>query len=277
MINDIGFATWTLGDTPLADSLPKLVKMGYRGIELIGDSVRMPAEDVRTLTSEYAVSVMSVIAMNEIDLAHPLHSMRQESVEMVRGLIEYCVEVDCRKLVLREKPGRMRPIVGRLKEWNLLQQSLRAVTHSAASVGVQVVFLPVNRYEGFLVNTAQDALSLLGRPEPQGAMVALNSYYMNLEEQGFRSTFEDVGHRLGLFYAAESNRRALGDGRIDWLEVCLSLQAIKYEGDILVECQALGSDPLLPVGRSPYWIEEVFSFAEQSIQHLRVALAACRQ
>lgn len=277
MINDIGFATWTLGDTPLADSLPQLVKMGYTGVELIGDSARRSASDVRALTDEYGISVFSVIAMNEIDLAHPLHSMRMESIEMARALIDYCAELACHRLVLREKPGRMRPIVGRLKEWSMLQQSLRALVHSAAAVGVQILFMPVNRYEGFLVNTAQDALALLGRPEALGASVALSSYHMNLEERGIRSTFEEVGNRLGLFYAAESNRRSLGEGHIDWMEVCMSLQAIEYQGPIVIECQAMGADPLLPVGRSPNWVDEVLEFAEQSIQNMRVALAACRQ
>lgn len=265
-----------MGDVPLMDYLPRLEKMGYSGIELIGDSARVPAANVLTGVDEYGLSIMSVVAVNEIDLAHPLPSMRQDSIEMVRELLDYCLEISCRRLVLREKPGRMRPIVGRLKEWSLLQQSLRAVMHSASHAGVQILFLPVNRYEGFLVNTAQDALSLLERIDPLDANVALNSYYMNIEESGFRSTIENVGSRLGLFYAAESNRRALGEGRIDWLEVCLALDAIDYKDDIIVECQAVGSDPMLPVGRSPEWPAEVLAFAEQSIAHLRVALAACR-
>lgn len=276
MTNNIGFATWTMGDIPFMDYLPRLEQMGYTGIELIGDSARAPAANILAVVDEYGLSVMSVVAVNEIDLAHPLPSMRQESIEMVRDLLNYCIEIGCRKLVLREKPGRMRPIVGRVKEWSLLQQSLRAVMYSASHAGVQVLFLPVNRYEGFLVNTAQDALKLLERIDPMDANVALNSYYMNLEESGFRSTFENVGSRLGLFYASESNRRALGEGRIDWLEVCLALDAIGYRDDIIIECQAVGADPMLPVGRSPDWPLEVLAFAEQSIAHLRVALAACR-
>lgn len=275
--NGIGFATWTMGDTPLMDYLPKLAEMGYTGIEVVGDSARQPAAEVSALVEDQGLSVMSVIAMNEIDLAHPLPSMRQDSIEMVRELLDYCIDLDCPRLVLREKPGRMRPIVGRVKEWSLLQQSLRAVVHSAAHLSLEVVFLPVNRYEGYLVNTAQDALNLLGRMEPFHADVALNSYHMNVEENGFRSTLENVGNRLGLFYAAESHRRALGEGRIDWLEVCLALDAVGYDGDILIECQAVGADPLLPVGRTPNWSNEVLAWAEQSIQHLRVALAACRR
>jgi D-psicose/D-tagatose/L-ribulose 3-epimerase len=166
----------------------------------------------------------------------------------------------------------MRPIVGRTKEWSLLQYSLRTVMHSASHTGIDLSFLPVNRYEGFLVNTAQDALNLV---ESLQVDIALNSYHMNIEESGLRSALENVGERLGIFYAAESHRRSLGDGRIDWLDLCLALNAINFRGDIIVECQAAGADPLVPVGRSPYWPDEVLAWAADSIDHLRVALAAC--
>jgi D-psicose/D-tagatose/L-ribulose 3-epimerase len=271
--NRIGFATWTMGDTPLADYLPKLEKMGFAGIEIVGDSARLPAAEVRSHTEEHGLAVMSVIGMDDIDLAHPLHSMRQESIEKVRDLLEYCSELHCPRLVLREKTGRMRPIVGRTKEWSLLQYSLRVLMHSASHMGVELAFLPVNRYEGFLVNTAQDALNLVDSLQVD---IALNSYHMNLEENGLRSTLENVGRRLGIFYAAESHRRSLGDGRIDWLELCLALDAVEYSGDIIVECQAAGADPMLPVGRAPDWPDEVLNWAEDSISYLRVALAASR-
>ncbi len=264
-----------MGDTPLGDYLPRLVDMGYTGIEVVGDFARRPAGEVRALVADHGLEVISTLALNEIDLAHPLPSMRQDSIERVRQLLDYCIDLDCARLVLREKPGRMRPIVGRVKEWSLLQQSLRGLFYSAALAGVELAWLPVNRYEGFLVNTAQDALLLLGKVDTHRADVALSSYHMNIEEHGFRSTLENVGRRLGLFYVAESNRRSLGEGRIDWFEVCLALNAIGYEGDLLVECQAVGADPLLPVGRSPDWAQEVLAWAADSIRNLRVALQSC--
>lgn len=261
-----------MGDTPLIDYLPRLVEMGYTGIEIVGDAARLPAGEARALVEDHGVSVMSVLALSEIDLAHPLPSIRQEGIERVRQLLDYCIDLNCERLVLREKPGRMRPIVGRSKEWNLLQQSLRTILYSAALGGVEIDWLPVNRYEGYLVNTAQDALILLDKLGVHRAGVALNSYHMNMEEVEFRATLENVGGRLGVFYAAESNRRTLGEGRIDWMEVCLALQAIGYTEDIIVECQAVGADPLLPVGRSPDWPHEVLDCAKASIRNLRKAL-----
>jgi D-psicose/D-tagatose/L-ribulose 3-epimerase len=277
MATKIGFATWTLGDVSAFDYLPRLADMGYDGVEVVGDFQGLPLDDLRAALDESELSVFSVLAPPQLDLAHPLPSMRQESIDYLRDLIDFCIDVGSPRLVVREQPGRLRPIVGRTKEWGLLQQSLRTLGYGAAHAGIQVCLLPINRYEGFLVSHAQDALSLLEKVNSAQVKIALNSYHMNIEEEGFRSTFDNVSGQLGLFYAAENHRRALGQGRMDWLEICLTLGAIGYEGPILIECQAQGSDPLLPVGRAPDWDEEVLRYAEASLEHMRMVQAACER
>jgi D-psicose/D-tagatose/L-ribulose 3-epimerase len=178
----IGFATWSLGDLSLTEYLPDLVDAGYDGVEIVGDLTRQPADDLRDVVEDHGLSVLSVIPTNEIDLAHPLRSLRQESVDAVRGLIDYSVAVGARRLVLREKPGRMRPIVGRQKEWTVLQQSLRSLVGHAAGMNVHLALLPVNRYEGFLVNTVRDANALLQTISDPGLdlELALSTYHMHL-------------------------------------------------------------------------------------------------
>lgn len=277
MANKIGFAAWTLGDVSPFDYLPRLADMGYDGVEVVGDFQGIPVDDLRAALDESELSVFSVLTPPQIDLAHPLPSMRQESVDYVRDLIDFCMDVGSPRLVVREQPGRVRPIVGRIKESGLLQQSLRTIGYGAAHAGVQICLMPINRYEGFLVNSAQDALSLLEKVNSTQVRIALNSYHMNMEEDGFRSAFDNVSGQLGLFYAAENHRRVLGQGRLDWMEIGLTLGAIGYEAPILIECQAEGSDPLLPVGRAPDWDEEVMRYAEASLEHMRMVQAACQE
>lgn len=274
MAIEIGFATWTMGDAPLYDYLPTLADMGYDGIELATNSSLFTVEEVRPALEESRLAVYAVTAPLDLDLAHPLPSLRHRSIDEARRTIEYTVSLGCHRLVLREKAGRMRPIVGRAKEWALLQDSLRTLTQSAAQWGVDLCLLAVNRYEGFLVNTAEDAMKTIGQVGASHIMVALNTYHMHMEEDDLRAAIEHTENHLGLFYAAENHRRALGAGQIDWVDVCQTLNRMGYQGPMIVECQATGADPFLPVGRSPEWQAEVLNWAEASIQHLRVALAA---
>ncbi len=262
-----------MGDAPLEEYLPALMDMGYNGIEVVMDPRLFPAGPTRAIVAANGLDVLSVAAPGDLDLAHPLPSLRHRSIEEARRVIEYAVEVGSPRVVFREKVGRVRPIVGRTKEWALLRDSLRPLAQSAAQWGVDILLLAVNRYEGFLVNTADQALQAIDEVEGP-VKVALSTYHMHMEEDNMRAALESVGERLGLVYAAENQRRALGSGQIDWVEICQGMNHMGYDGPLVVECQAPGADPFLPVGRAPDWQAEVLACAETSIQHLRVALTA---
>jgi sugar phosphate isomerase/epimerase len=263
-----------MGDTPITEYAPLLARMQYDGVELVGDPERVSAREMRAVLLDNGLSVLAVMPTNDADPAHPLPSQRQRSIDYYRELLEFCVELGCSRLVIREKPGRIRPIVGRSKEWALYQQTLTAVAQSAANLNVRVSVLPVNRYEGYLINKANDALDVIQQQSQQQLDIALNTYHMNIEEASIRVALQKVGRYLGIFYASENHRRVVGEGHIDWPDICLALKNQEYSGDIIVECQAPGADPLVPVGRSPDWPAEVLENARRSIENLRVALAA---
>ncbi len=270
----IGFALWTLADIPLEDTLPTLARMGYQGIELVGDPERFPVEQVRPAMTIHGLEVVAVTLPPELDLAHPLPSLRHDSLAQARDLIGYCVAVGCPRLVVRERVGRMRPIVGRQREWTLFQQSVANLLQAAVGTGVRIAVLPVNRYEGYLLNTAADALALLQRLDPLRVELALNTYHMNVEEADLLETLREAASRLGLLYAAENHRHAIGQGHLDWVALCQALHRHLTSLDLVVECQAPGADPLLPIGRDPRWPQQVLTYAEESIRTLRVILAA---
>ncbi len=270
----IGFSLWTLADTPLEDTLPALAHMGYQGVELVGDPERFPVEQVRPVLTIHGLEVMAVALPPTLDLAHPLPSLRHDSLAQARELLGYCGAVACPRLVVRERVGRIRPIVGRQREWTLFRQSVANLIQAAAGIGVRIAVLPVNRYEGYLLNTAADGLALLQRLDPFRAELALNTYHMNVEEADLPEALREAASRLGLLYAAENHRHAIGQGHLDWVALCQVLHRHVPSLDLLVECQAPGADPLLPIGRDPRWPQQVLAYAEESIRTLRIILAA---
>jgi D-psicose/D-tagatose/L-ribulose 3-epimerase len=270
----IGFATWMLGGTPIGGYIEELARMGYDGVEVVGDPEQIPAAELLELLDEHGLRVLAVIPKPEVDPAHPLHSRRLQAIEYYRALLAYCVKLGCHRIVIREQPGRVHPIVGHSKECEVFKQTIRSVAHSAVSMNIHLSVLPVNRYEGYLINTAQQGLEILENANLTYTDLALNSYHMNIEETDIRGTLRSVEGRIGLFYAAENHRHALGEGQLDWPEICLTLAQSGYKGDYIIECQASGADPLLSIGRASGWVDQVLDYAERSIQHLRVALAA---
>ena len=55
-----------------------------------------------------------------------------------------------------------------------------------------------------------------------------------------------AGKRLGLYHAADSNRAGVGEGHIDFGVQIESLDAIGYQGPIILEVNAPGPNPFTP-------------------------------
>jgi D-psicose/D-tagatose/L-ribulose 3-epimerase len=92
----------------------------------------------------------------------------------------------------------------------------------------------VNRYESNVVNTAAEMLRLL---DDTGTAVGvhLDTYHMNIEEDGFVKPVELLGDRLGYVHIGESHRGYLGTGTIDFDAFFGAVVASGYDGPITFE------------------------------------------
>lgn len=65
--------------------------------------------------------------------------------------------------------------------------------------------------------------------------IHLDSYHMNIEENGFASPVREVGDRLGYVHIGENRRGYLGSGHIDFDAFFDALGEIGYAGPITFE------------------------------------------
>ena len=118
-------------------------------------------------------------------------------------------------------------------------EALRAILPTAEDLGVDYCFEVVNRFEGYLLNTAAEALAYaqdVGSPQ---AKVLLDTYHMNIEEDSITDAIAAVlaAEKLGHFHVGESNRRIPGTGRthMPWEDIFRSLRQGGYGGGIVME------------------------------------------
>jgi len=112
-----------------------------------------------------------------------------------------------------------------------------AVQHlatQAESAGVRVNLEVVNRYETNVANTAAQMLELLDE-SGTSLGVHLDTYHMNIEEDGFALPLEQAGDRLGYVHIGESHRGYLGSGTVDFDTFFDALNASGYEGTVTFE------------------------------------------
>lgn len=113
--------------------------------------------------------------------------------------------------------------------------SLREVAKTASDEGVTLCMEVVNRFESPLVNTCTEALRVAEAVDSPALGVHLDTFHMNIEEASVGKAIRLAGKRLVHFHACENNRALPGQGHIDWIEVFAALQAIDYQGPIVME------------------------------------------
>ena len=121
---------------------------------------------------------------------------------------------------------------------------LREVARRAAARGVTVGIEPVNRYESFLVNTADQALALRERVGEPNVGVHLDAYHMNIEEDEFGPPVSRAAPMLVHFHMSESHRGIPGRGTVDWRAIVSALVEGGYGGYVGLESFAEVSEAM---------------------------------
>jgi D-psicose/D-tagatose/L-ribulose 3-epimerase len=113
--------------------------------------------------------------------------------------------------------------------------AMQELASNAAREGVTIGLEVVNRYESNVLNTTEQGLQFLSDVGSPNATLHLDTYHMNIEEQGMAEAIELAGDRIGYFHVGESNRGPLGSGTVDFAETFAALDRIGYDGTITFE------------------------------------------
>jgi 5-keto-L-gluconate epimerase len=119
---------------------------------------------------------------------------------------------------------------------------MRDCARRAAGLGVTLLLEPINRYETNFVNTAAEGIALLEEIGEPSMKLLLDTFHMNIEERTLAGALRAAGDRLGYVHIADSNRRAPGQGHIDFPAVMSALDAIAYRGMLVAEILPLPDD-----------------------------------
>jgi sugar phosphate isomerase/epimerase len=244
------------GDMPLGEIARRLEKLGYDGVELMGDLAAYSPAEAGQILSDRGLAVLSLTPEN-VDLAHPDPAIRAEAIDYYLRLLDFGAAlgrpvVSCHGLV-----GRIRAVASQAEEWGLFVQAVRHIADRAQSLGLSIVMEVLNRYEAHLLNTGAEALEFIADVGAGNVGILLDAYHMNIEEPSPAVALRQVGTRLGLYHAADSNRQALGRGHTDFGAQLAALDEIGYAGPIIMECTAPGPDPFTAIKdeNSLPWLE----------------------
>ena len=116
-----------------------------------------------------------------------------------------------------------------------LAEALEELAPQAAVHGVPLLFEPLNRYEGNVLNTIGDAVELIRSLSTRNVTILADLFHMNIEEQDVGAALRAGGTLITHVQLADSNRRPAGHGHTDFRAVAATLREMNYTGYLSAE------------------------------------------
>jgi len=113
--------------------------------------------------------------------------------------------------------------------------AMQRLADYAGDKGINIDLEVVNRYETNIMNTGLEGLAFLDEVNRPNAYLHLDTYHMNIEEDGMEKSVLAAGDRLGYVHIGESHRGYLGTGNVDFDTFFGALKKINYQGPITFE------------------------------------------
>ena len=115
-------------------------------------------------------------------------------------------------------------------------ENLREVGKIAQECGVVVSLEPLNRFETDMVNTAEQALSLVNEIAHPSIKISLDTFHNNIEEKSIPAAIRAIGREMLCHVQGnESDRGTPGTGNVDWPGIKAALTEIGYDGAVVIE------------------------------------------
>lgn len=234
---------------PLETTLARISKIGYESIEIQGAPQLYDLKKVRQQLKDHGLKCWGSVTLMEdgLNLMSASADERANSVRYIKSLVDMVKELDGHMVSV--VPGTVGKIVpdGRPEdEWQLAIAGMQEVYEHAEKAGVLIGIEPINRFETYFVNRADQAYALAEATGPNCG-VCLDIFHMNLEESDWAAALRRCADRLHGFHVADNNRFAPGMGSLDWAAIVGVLKEIGYDGALSVEfCPPLDRTPANP-------------------------------
>ncbi|MCL4534904.1 MAG: sugar phosphate isomerase/epimerase [Bacteroidetes bacterium] len=251
---------------PIATSVTRLAKCGYQGVELPGEPDRLDPAEVRRLLDQYGMQASSVCGrfVSGRFLVHPDPAVRRHGLEYINSMSTLAAAVGAPIVVVApaEDPARAAGSL-RPEEWEWAVQGIRESAKFAAELGLKLVIEAKNRFESYLVNRLDQAVTMRDEVGLPNVGVMGDIFHMNIEETSITEAILQTGNRLWHVHLCENNRAAPGYGHIDFRAVLRALKEIGYEGYLTMELLATHYPKIPEVGREFYDL-----YPQAAIRHI---------
>jgi D-psicose/D-tagatose/L-ribulose 3-epimerase len=220
----------------------KIKDMGYDIIEVaVEDRNLIDWEKLKEVVNKAGLKVtISGAFGTERDISSDNPAYRKQGLEYIIDCVEIAKDMGSPVFTgpVYSAVGKTRLVSEEQKRqeraWCI--ENLNIAAKVAEECGVIIGVEPLNRFETDMVNTVDQALSIVKEVNSPAVQISLDTFHGNIEEKSIPASIRKIGKNLLCHVQAnESDRGTPGTGNLDWDGIKAALDEIGYEGAMVIE------------------------------------------
>ncbi len=224
------------------DLFHKVKNMGYDILEIaVEDSALIDWKVMKDVARDLDIKITISGAFG---MERDISSVEPHYRKLGREYIEECIKIaaDMGSPIfggpLYSAVGKIRLVSDEQKKqeraWCV--DTLAEVSQIAADSGVVLGLEPLNRFETDMVNTVEQAISMVEEVGHPHLKIVLDTFHSNIEEKDIPASIRKIGkNRLCHVQGNESDRGTPGTGHLEWEGIRDALRDIGYDGAVVIE------------------------------------------
>ncbi|KXA98894.1 hypothetical protein AKJ39_00255 [candidate division MSBL1 archaeon SCGC-AAA259J03] len=236
---------WGADLEDLKNYVAKVDELGFDIIELSCDIVdELSSSEKRELKREAENRGISFSFNTNLnpnnDISSEDEEVRRRGIRHLESCIELIDEMDGEVLTGLTygswNPSFRGDLEEKLSHFDRSVESWREVVKTAEKLDVKCTVEVVNRFEQFILNTAEEGVEFVDRVDSPNLGILLDTFHMNIEEDSIPEAIEKAGDKLFHLHVGENNRKPPGrGGHIQWDSIGEVLERIGFDGGIVME------------------------------------------
>jgi D-psicose/D-tagatose/L-ribulose 3-epimerase len=226
-------------DEPVFDLLPSLKERGFDGVEVpIFEAAGFPAARLAKALKETGLEATACTVIPQgMSFAHPDPDVRRRTVQHVGECVHALAEAGIKLFVgpIYSPVGFFTGTRRTADEWSRAVDSYRELGPDLAKSGVTIAIEPLNRFETYFLNTAEDARRFVLEVAHPNVGILFDTFHAHIEEFDSPAALRSVGDVVKHVHTSENNRGTPGAGQVNWPGVFSALRDIGYDGWLTIE------------------------------------------
>jgi D-psicose/D-tagatose/L-ribulose 3-epimerase len=128
------------------------------------------------------------------------------------------------------------PMPDKQRTWDIALKSVKECVKYAEDYGIIYAIELVNRFEQFLLNSADEGIRFVDEVDSPYCKLLLDMFHMGIEETSTPDAIKKVGGRLAHIHVCQNNREIPKPcDNVPWEKIGQALKDIDYKGRVVME------------------------------------------